>query len=74
MNSRLMRDLTIVLPEDHHGSVLTIRKATILEPEHRQIYATLRIPAEVMEPIKARQVNARSNKKILAHRNEGIRL
>jgi transposase len=44
--------ITIVLPDDQHGRVLKIRKATLPEPEHRQIYATLRIPAEVMPPIK----------------------
>jgi transposase len=44
--------ITIVLPEDEHGQVLKIRKATTPEPEHRRIYATLRIPAEVIQPIK----------------------
>jgi transposase len=42
---------TIVLPITS-GRVLKIRKATIPEPEHREIYATLRITAEVMKPIK----------------------
>jgi transposase len=42
---------TIVLPTSS-GRVLKIRKATIPEPEHREIYATLRIPAEVMKPVK----------------------
>jgi transposase len=55
--------ITIVLPEDDHGRVLTIRKATIPEPEHRQIYATLCIPAEVMQPVKAWRVSARSDEK-----------
>ena len=55
--------ISIVLPEDHHGRVLTIRKATTPEPEHRQIYATLGIPAEVMQPVKTRQVSARSDEK-----------
>ncbi len=55
--------ITIVLPEDHHGRVLTIRKATMPEPEHRQIYATLRIPPEVMQPVKAWHVSARSDEK-----------
>jgi len=55
--------ITIVLPEDHYGRVLTIRKATIPEPEHRQIYATLGIPAEVMQPVKAWQVSPRSDEK-----------
>src|SRR5213593_4669107 len=44
--------ITIVLPEDEHGRILKIRKATIPEPEHRQIYATLRIPVDVLQPIK----------------------
>jgi len=55
--------ITIVLPEDDHGRVLTIRKATIPEPEHRQIYATLCIPAEVMQSVKAWRVSARSDEK-----------
>ena len=55
--------ISIVLPEDHQGRVLTIRKATIPEPEHRQTYATLRIPAEVMQPIKSWQVSTRSDEK-----------
>lgn len=55
--------ITIVLPEDHHGRVLTIRKATTPEPEHRQIYATLGIPAQVMQPVKTWQVSAGSDEK-----------
>jgi len=43
---------TIVLPTTD-GRVLTIRKATTPEPVHRDIYATLRIPTEVMKPVKA---------------------
>jgi transposase len=42
---------TIVLPTTD-GRVLTVRKATTPEPVHREIYATLRIPAEVMKPVK----------------------
>jgi hypothetical protein len=30
----------------------TIRKGTTPEPIHREIYATLQIPAEVMKPVK----------------------
>jgi transposase len=45
---------TIVLPTTD-GRVLTVRKATTPEPVHREIYATLRIPAEVMKPVKAWQ-------------------
>ena len=55
--------ITIVLPEDHHGRVLIIRKATTPEPEHRQIYATLGIPAQVMQPVKTWQVSAGSDEK-----------
>src|SRR6266403_1544998 len=55
--------ITIVLPDDHQGRVLTIRKATTPEPEHRQTYATLRIPAEVIQPIKSWQVSAGSDEK-----------
>lgn len=42
---------TIVLPTTD-GRVLKIRKATTPEPLHREIYATLRIPIEIMKPIK----------------------
>src|SRR5713101_1628072 len=42
---------TIVLPTTS-GRVLTIRKATTPEPVHRDIYATLRISAEAMKPVK----------------------
>ena len=42
---------TIVLPTTS-GRVLKIRKATTPEPLHREIYTTLRIPAEVMKPVK----------------------
>src|SRR5436309_495933 len=43
--------ITIVLPMAD-GGVLKIRKATTPEPLHRQIYATLHIPVEVMTPVK----------------------
>ena len=42
---------TIVLPTTGRR-VLKIRKATTPEPVHHQIYATLRIPVEVMTPVK----------------------
>jgi transposase len=45
------RVATIVLPTPT-GPVLKIRKATTPAPVHRDIYATLRIPAEVMKPVK----------------------
>ena len=43
---------TILLPTTS-GRVLKIRKATTPEPVHRNIYATLRIPVEVMKPVKS---------------------
>ena len=43
---------TIVLPTND-GRVLTIRKGTTPEPVHVDIYATLRIPVEVMKPVRA---------------------
>ncbi len=51
---------TIVLPTTN-GRVLTIRKATTPEPMHRDIYATLRIPAEVMKPVKTWQTRNHSD-------------
>jgi transposase len=57
--------VTIVLPEDEHGRILRIRKATIPEPEHRQIYSTLRIPPDVMKPIKAWSLKESSDEKKL---------
>jgi len=45
---------TIVLPTTD-GRVLKIRKGTTPEAEHRQIYATLRIPSQVMTPLKTWQ-------------------
>jgi transposase len=55
--------ITIVLPEDKNGRVLKIRKATIPEPEHRHIYATLHIPAEVMQPVTTWHQTACSDEK-----------
>ncbi|MGH8402258.1 MAG: IS1634 family transposase [Gammaproteobacteria bacterium] len=43
--------VTVVLPTTD-GRVLKIRKGTTPEPTHREIYSTLRIPAEVMKPEK----------------------
>ena len=43
--------ITVVLPTKD-GKVLKIRKGTTPEPMHREIYATLQIPAEVMKPVK----------------------
>jgi len=43
--------VTVVLPATD-GRVLRIRKATVPEPTHREIYSTLGIPMEVMPPAK----------------------
>src|SRR5271167_3065318 len=43
--------VTVVLPTTD-GTILKIRKATTPEPVHREIYATLQIPLEVMKPVK----------------------
>lgn len=43
--------ITVVLPTVE-GKVLKIRKATTLEPIHREIYATLKIPTQVIKPVK----------------------
>ncbi len=44
--------VTVVLPTAD-GRVLKIRNATTPEAIHRKIYATLKIPLEVMKPIKS---------------------
>lgn len=43
--------VTVVLPTGN-GRTLKIRKGTTPELIHREIYSTLRIPAEVMKPVK----------------------
>jgi transposase len=43
--------VTVVLPT-RDGRVLNLRKGTAPEPIHREIYATLQIPTEVMKPVK----------------------
>lgn len=43
--------VTVVLPTTD-DRVLRIRKATVPEPPHRKIYATLGIPMEVMKPVR----------------------
>ena len=43
--------ITVVLPT-RDGRVLKIRKGTTPEPIHREIYSTLKIPVEVMKPVK----------------------
>jgi transposase len=57
--------ITIVLPADKNGRVLKIRKATIPESEHRHIYTTLRIPADVMQPVKTWLQTVHSDEKKL---------
>jgi transposase len=42
--------VTVVLPTTR-GTVLKIRKGSTPEPTHREIYATLKIPLEVMKPV-----------------------
>jgi transposase len=44
--------VTVVLPQDKNGRVLKIRKATTPEPQHRRIYSTLQIPADVLQPVQ----------------------
>jgi len=44
--------VTVVLPAQS-GGVLRIRKGTTPEPEHRRIYETLKVPMEVMRPLKS---------------------
>lgn len=43
---------TVVLPTTS-GHVLAIRKGSTPEPTHRDIYRVLRIPHEVMKPVRA---------------------
>jgi transposase len=43
--------ISVVLPT-REGKVLKIRRGTTPEPIHREIYSTLRIPTEVMKPVK----------------------
>jgi transposase len=43
--------ITLVLPTAD-GRVLKIRKGTTPEPVHKEIYTTLKIPAEAMKPVK----------------------
>ena len=43
--------ITVVLPT-REGRVLKIRKSSIPEPIHKEIYSTLRIPVEIMRPVK----------------------
>jgi transposase len=43
--------VTVVLPATN-GQILRIRKSSTPEPTHHEIYRTLRIPAEIMMPVK----------------------
>jgi transposase len=43
--------VTVVLPASN-GDVLKIRKGSTPEPRHKEIYATLHIPSELMKPVK----------------------
>ena len=45
---------TVVLPTTD-GRILKIRKGTVPEPVHRQIYTTLKMPLEVIKPVKTWQ-------------------
>jgi transposase len=57
--------VTVVLHEADTNRVLKIRKATTPEPLHREIYATLRIPVEVVKPIKTWERRISSDEKNL---------
>jgi len=57
--------VTVVLHEADSNRVLKIRKATTPEPLHREIYATLRIPVEVVKPIKTWERRISSDEKNL---------
>jgi len=46
--------ITVVLPTTD-GRVLKIRKGTVPEPIHREIYTTLKVPLEVMKPVRTWQ-------------------
>ena len=57
--------VTAVLHEADSQRVLKIRKATTPEPIHREIYATLRVPAEVLRPVKTWGLEKASDEKNL---------
>ena len=54
-----------MLHEAQSQRVLKIRKPTTPEPLHREIYTTLRIPQEVVKPIKMWEQNTDSDEKNL---------
>ena len=57
------------------GRILKIRKATTPEPVHKEIYATLNIPTEVMKPLPQTMLcelqAARSGRCLLLRRSCG---
>ena len=57
--------VTVVLHEAGSDRVLKIRKAITPEARHREIYATLRIPTEIMKPIKTWERKTASDEKNL---------
>jgi len=57
--------VTVVLHETGSDRLLKIRKATTPEARHREIYATLRIPAEVIKPVQTWEKKAASDEKKL---------
>jgi hypothetical protein len=65
--------VTVVLHEAHSDRVLKIRKATMPEPLHREIYTTLRIPEEIVKPIKTWELKRGSDEKNLSYRKYRIR-
>lgn len=67
--------VTLVLHEADSDQVLKIRKATTPESTHREIHATLGIPAEVSKPIRTWIRQTSSDEKILSlrYRKYGIR-
>ncbi len=57
--------VSVLLHETQSDRVLRIRKVTTPESTHREIYATLRIPTEVVKPIKTWVRQAGSDEKNL---------
>jgi transposase len=55
--------VTVVLHEANGNRVLKTRRATTPEPLHREIYATLRIPTEVIRPTQTRELKTDSDEK-----------
>ena len=51
---------TVVLPTKS-GTVLKIRKGSAPEPQHSDIYKELRIPSEVMKPVKTWYQEVKNN-------------